>query len=312
MTPANPHPPCRSAAPSAINGGRAGDDGCYRPEGRAPTSPWGRGSYGAFGARFCRSAALSAITAVLYLTTTPAAAQPTVTVDGRVAKPGAHALQPGARLFDAAHAGGVKPDAYLTGAAWLRRDELKPQRALKVGLLFDLRTLEQGAFAEGDEALAALAGRLAAQVGALPVTGRRRNTLDPVRLELEPRSNRPLGAGDRLIYPPRPATVTVTGAVEADCVLPFAGLRPAAAYAADCPRHAAADRDWLYVIQPDGVVSRHGVAGWNRDPAQPLAPGARVYVPLRQALVEGRADELNDDFAAFLATQPLPIGEGGR
>src|SRR5690606_3683307 len=144
------------------------------------------------------------------------------------------------------------------------------------------------ALAEGDESLAALAARLAAQVRTMPVTGRRPNTLDPVRLELEPRNNRPLAAGDRLIYPPRPATVTVIGAVEADGVLPFAGLRPATAYAADCPRHAAADPDWLHVIQPDGTVSRHGVAGWNRDPAQPLAPGARVYVPLRQALVEGR------------------------
>ena len=292
MTPANPRPPVVPAV--------------------RPLSPWGQGSYGAFGNRFCRSAALSAITALLCLTTTPAAAQPTVMVDGLVATPGAHALPSGARLFDAAHAAGVRPEAYLTGAAWLRRDELKPQRALKVGLLFDLRVVEQGAFAEGDDALARLAGRLAAQVRAMPVTGRRPNTLDPVRLELEPRSNRPLAAGDRLIYPPRPATVTVTGAVEADCALPFVGLRPATAYVADCPRHAAADRDWLYVVQPDGTALRRGVAGWNRDPVQPLAPGARIVVPLRQALLEGRAEGLNDDLAAFLATQPLPLGEGER
>ncbi len=238
--------------------------------------------------------------------------QLTVSVEGLVARPGAHALNDGARLFDAVQAASVRPDAYLAGAAWLRRDEVRAQRALKTGLLFDLRTIEQGALAQGDDALARLAARLAAQVRAMPVTGRRPNTLDPVRLEIEPRSNRPLAAGDRLIYPSRPETVTVTGAVEADCVLPFVGLRPATAYAADCPRHAAADDDWLHVIQPDGAVQRLGVAGWNRDAAQPLAPGARVYVPLREALVEGSADGLNGDLAGFLATQTLPLEERGR
>ena len=59
-------------------------------------------------------------------------------------------------------------------------------------------------------------------------------------------------------------------------------------------------------------MQRLGVAGWNRVAAQPLAPGARVYVPLRQALLEGRADGLNEDFAAFLATQTLPLEEIGR
>lgn len=235
-----------------------------------------------------------------------------ITVEGMVAKAGPHKLNDGARLLDAAQAAGVRPEAYLAGAAWLRRDEIRVQRALKTGLLFDLRTVEQGALAQGDEDLARLAARLSAQVRAMPVTGRRPNTLDPVRLEIEPRSNRPLAAGDRLIYPPRPATVTVTGAVEADCVLPFVGLRPATAYAADCPRHAAADDDWLHVIQPDGAVQRLGVAGWNRVAAQPLAPGAIVHVPLRQALLEGRADGLNEDFAAFLATQTLPLEEIGR
>ena len=237
---------------------------------------------------------------------------PTIVVEGLVERPGAQALGEGARLFDAVRAAGVKADAFLTGAAWLTREQRASQAALKAGLLFDLAVVERGARLEGRDGLAMLAARLAVRVGAMPVSGRRLNTLDPVRLELETRSNRPLADGDRLLFPPRPATVTVTGAVEADCTLPFVGLRAATAYADGCPPHPAADPDWLYVIQPDGAVARRGIAPWNRDAAQPLAPGARVYVPLRAALLEGRAEELNDDFAAFLATQPLAAEGAGR
>jgi capsule biosynthesis protein GfcC len=247
----------------------------------------------------------SFIVAAAMLTSCVASAQLAVSVDGNVLRPGAHALKAGARLLDAVRAAGVQPEAYLLGAAWLHGDAVASQRELKVGLLFDLTILEQGARLDGNAELATLAARLGDQVRAMPVTGRQANTLDPIRLELEPRSNRPLVGGDRLLFPARPQTVTVVGAVRADCVLPFIGLRKATEYAADCPRQTSADTDWLYIIQPDGAVLRRGVALWNRDPAQVLAPGARIVVPLRASILKERADRLNDDLAAFLATQPL-------
>ncbi len=231
---------------------------------------------------------------------------------GNVLRPGPQQLVAGARLLDAARAGGVRSDAYLLGAAWLHTGEVTAQRELKAGLLFDLGALERSASLDGDAGLAALAARLTEQVRAMPVTGRRVNTLDPLRLELEPRSNRPLADGDRIVFPPRPATVTVTGAVIADCELPFVGLRAAAEYAADCPRAFGADSDWLLIVQPDGQVQRRGVAPWNCDPEQPLAPGTRVVVPLRAARLKALAEQLNDDLAAFLATQPLPFAQAPR
>ena len=176
----------------------------------------------------------SLVVAAILLACGAASAQLAVTVEGSVVRPGAHALPANARLLDAVRAAGVRPDAYLLGAAWRHRDEIASQRELKTGLLFDLAVLEQGARLDGDADLAALAARLGEQLRAMPVTGRRVNTLDPVRLELEPRSNRPLADGDRLLFPPRPHTVTVTGAVRGDCALPFVGLRPATAYSADC------------------------------------------------------------------------------
>lgn len=242
-------------------------------------------------------------------------AQPAIQIEGRVTEPGEYIVQPGARLLEAFRIADVAPDAYILGAAWLRRSELRTQSALKAGLLFDLKVLassDADGIDSARRASAALARRLAVQVAAMPVTGRRINALDPVRLELDPPRNRPLAAGDRLYFPARPRWIKVTGAVDADCVLPFVGMRPASTYVDYCPPHSAADTDWLYVIQPDGTASRVGIAGWNRGPARMLAPGAYIYVPLRHALLEGKAEQLNDDFATFLGTQLLPQTEKGR
>lgn len=247
-------------------------------------------------------------------------AQGQVLLEGRVRQPGPHVVQPGARLLDAIPSGSIAADAYLLGAAWLHRGAIDEQQARKAGVLFELGVLESTARLHGNGARASLAARLAAQLRAMPVTGRRVNTLDPVRLELEPATNRPLAAGDRLIFPPRPASVTVSGAVMADCALSFAPLRTADAYLADCPRHPEADTDWLYIVQPDGQVLRRGIAAWNRESGRLPAPGARVLVPLREGRykggiaegIEGGMRQLNDELAAFLATQPLPTHEAAQ
>ena len=236
-----------------------------------------------------------------------AVAQSAVVVEGQVQRPGEYRVQPDTRLLQVIQAAGVTSDAYLISAAWLSRSHQSTQRGLKAGLVFDLRTAHQDALLRDDAHAAQLVARLLDRVNEMPVTGRRLGTLDPVRLEVQPRTNRLLEPGDRLVFPPRPHTITVTGAVAADCMLPFSGLRAAADYVADCPLHPDADTSWIYLIQPDGTVNRRGVAGWNREPPQTLAPGATVYVPLRAAMLRGRAEELNDDFAAFLATQPLPL-----
>ena len=71
-------------------------------------------------------------------------------------------------------------------------------------------------------------------------------------------------------------------------------------------RLLAADRDSIYVIEPDGRVFVQGVALWNRSEAQVLAPGAVIYVPLRERAARKVDATMNSDIAAFLATQVLP------
>lgn len=232
-----------------------------------------------------------------------------VTVRGAVAHAGTMQAPAGTRLAQVALAAGLRADAYPLGAAWMPPSRIPAQRALKAGLVFDLRVLVDAARLHGDSDRAALAARWLAWLQAMPVTGRRPGLqLDPRRLELA-HVNPLLEDGARLYYPTRPHTVRVVGAVRAACVRDFVPMQAALDYLSDCPRAGDADPDWLVVIEPDGHVTRRGIAPWNRDRPIPVAPGAVLYVPLDAAALGALRDtHFNTDMARFLATQTLPGG----
>ena len=236
-----------------------------------------------------------------------ASAAPTVTVEGDAAEPGPYSITSETRLHDVLLPAQVSPNAYLLGAAWLHHPLREKQTRLKLGVLFDLATLERNALLDNRPALAELAKRLTDKVQAMPVTGRRLAVLDPVRVELNREHNPVLSAGDRLLYPPRPDFVRVEGAVQAECSLPFEPFKPARDYLEACPRHVEADADELFVVQPDGQVQRQGIALWNRTEAPAPAPGARIYVPVRGAGMGDPTPDLNAELAAFIGTQPLEV-----
>lgn len=235
----------------------------------------------------------------------PIVAAPAIHVDvlGQVRDPGVQILPAGARLSDAALAAQPLPGAYPLAAAWLRRAEQLAQTRLKAGILFDLGLLEERADRDPDGAQAATA--LAREIDSMPVTGRVPALLAARNVEAALTQNRPLADGDRLVYPPRPTTVTVMGAVAQQCVLEHVPEQAPRAYLSHCPALAAASRDDLYVIQPDGRVEKLGIALWNRSPASTLAPGAIVYVPLQASTLGQAAPDLNEEVARFLATQVL-------
>jgi protein involved in polysaccharide export with SLBB domain len=233
-----------------------------------------------------------------------------VLVDGAVNRPGMLALKDGARLSDAALAADIQPQAYLLGAAWLRPSLRVAQERLKAGILFDLDQLHLRAVQRGGTALSDTVGQLRDAIAALPVTGRMPALLDPRAVEANTPANLPLLPGDRLFYPLRPSTIRVVGAVQSPCSLTLQPLQDAPGYLAQCPPARGADRDWVYVIQPDGHVFRRGVALWNRSTPLSLAPGALIYVPLSMRVTGKVDDTLNTDLADFLATQLLP-GPGG-
>lgn len=230
-----------------------------------------------------------------------------VQAEGAVAHAGRLELNDNARLSDAALAAQPLPQAYLLGAAWLRPGLDIDQQRLKAGVLFDLASLEHQARTDDKDVLAATAGALHEWIRSLPVTGRQTAALlDPRVVEVNAAQNHLLAAGDRLYYPLRPATIRVVGAVRQPCTLPLVPLQDARLYLASCPGSQAADLDEIYVIEPDGRVFVQKIALWNRAAPRVLAPGALVYVPLRKRAANRIDATLNDDIAAFLATQVLP------
>ena len=228
-----------------------------------------------------------------------------VQADGAVAHAGLHTLKNPARLSDAALAARPLPQAYMLGAAWLRPGLLESQQRLKTGVLFDLTSLRQHAQERGKQDLATIAGAMAAWIKSLPVTGRQSALLDPRAVEVTPSQNLPLANGDRLYYPSRPDSIRIVGAVRQACTLPLVPLKDARLYLPDCTSTQLADLDWIYVIEPDGHVFRQGIALWNRTESLLLAPGATIYVPLREHMVDAINPTLNRDVADFLATQVL-------
>lgn len=228
-----------------------------------------------------------------------------VTVQGDAAKPGRYSFQEGMRLHDVLLPAQVNPKAYLLGAAWLHVPLRNEQERLKLGVLFDLATVRSNALQDDETELAALAARLSDKVQAMPVTGRRVAQLDPVRVELNRGDNPYLSIGDVLLYPPRPTTVRVVGAVLGECELAYQPLQPAISYLKSCPRDPGADADQLFIVQPDGRVFQQGIALWNETKSVPPAPGARIYVPLRNSAKGDPTPDLNTEMAAFIATQPL-------
>ncbi|MGC4010751.1 MAG: capsule biosynthesis GfcC family protein [Pseudomonas sp.] len=231
-----------------------------------------------------------------------------IEVQGAVPSPGEKDIVEGLRLGDLLGQLRVDPLGYWLGASWQRESLKQEQQRLKAGILFDLIQLQRLSLLQNEPGMANAARQLSEQVSGLAVTGRRIYRLDPLAVELNAAHSPRLQGGDRLIFPPRPDSIRVTGAVSNDCTLPFAPLQQAFRYAQQCPALAEADPDYLYLIQPDGQVSRLGIALWNREDAEPPAPGAIVQIPLDAGRVHSIAPDLNQELARFLATQPLPTG----
>lgn len=233
-----------------------------------------------------------------------------VEVEGKVQAPGKYTLMEGARLLDAVLPARPLADAYLPGAAWLHQAMLLEQRRLKAGLLFELDT-HLAAARQSDVNRAALLQRLRAWVAEQPVSGRRIVAMDPIDIELHRQNNAFLSNGDVVRYPARPDWVMVVGASNGHCRLAFTALMRASDALKACPLHPAADPDWIDVIQPDGNISRVGIAAWNREPSPQLAPGAYVLIRVASAR-DLDAAGLNEDLAQFIAILPLPLESAGQ
>ncbi|MDT3312289.1 capsule biosynthesis GfcC family protein [Pseudomonas sp. rhizo66] len=229
--------------------------------------------------------------------------QAAVTVSGDVANPGPVALPAGGRLLDVIGEAVPNAEGYWLAGGLLRQSLIEEQTRLKVGVLFDLDVLQRMAALFDRPSRVALAQRLAEEVRQMPVTGRQIADLDPVALEVGFARNIRLDDGDRLVYPKRVDEVQVLGAVAEPCHLPYQPLQEAREYLQDCSILADAEADYLWLIQPNGVSRRVGIAHWNRESGQFPVAGSKILVPVKNDDLDPPLPELNQQLAEFIATQ---------
>jgi len=226
-----------------------------------------------------------------------------VTVTGDVAHPGPVDLPAGGRLLDVINVAQPNAESYWLAGVLLRQSLVEQQARLKAGVLFDLDVLQRMAVLFDRPSRSALAVRLAEQVRRMPVTGRQVAVLDPVAVEVGFARNIRLDDGDRLIYPLRVDEVEVLGAVAESCRLTYQPLQEARDYLQGCTPLVDADADYLWLIQPNGVTRRVGIAHWNRESGQIPVAGSRILVPVKTDDLDPPVPELNQQLAEFIATQ---------
>lgn len=224
-----------------------------------------------------------------------------VFVHGSVEHPGRFSIMPGGRLADALIAAQPNQAAYLQGMMFHSQVARDSQVRLRAGLMHDLREFKDSARTDIREAAAMLDDWIKER----QVTGRVRSSVDVRLMQVRPPLNPLLQDGDIIHMPERPKTIRVMGAVRAECRLIPDPLTDAKEYLRSCPPSSAADRNYIYVVQPDGLVQKLGIAAWNRANLQSIAPGGTLFVPLIESATNIVDAEFNSDFAAFIATQPI-------
>jgi hypothetical protein len=249
----------------------------------------------------------SAVALTLLACSSPGLAAPSlpgvseVTVQGEVEVPGVVQVKQGGRISDVLNVVRPSADAYLLGSSLQREDERQAQVRQRAGLLHTLGQLPQHEHVD-----VRAAGELLQQwLESHPATGRVQVLLDRRLMQVQPLNNPLARPADRIVIPSRPQTVNVIGALAHPCELPHRPLQDATAYLRDCPVSDAADPNTLYVVQPDGRVQALGIAAWNRADPQAVAAGGTIYVPIRESALQQIDTSFNEDFASFIATQPV-------
>lgn len=184
--------------------------------------------------------------------------------------------------------------AYLPGLVWMVPEEAQVQNRKKTRLLDQIRSAEIA-----PEVTRADSISLARFVSSLPATGRVViEKTDPRWLEVNPQHDPLLKKGQRILIPSRPTNVTVVKGDGSTCQVKHASDLYAIDYINKC--NPTGNPQVAWVVQPDGLIRRGGVAGWNENEQNPPAPGA--WIVIADAGIPW-SDEILEQVARLLATQ---------
>jgi hypothetical protein len=187
---------------------------------------------------------------------------------------------------------------YAPGTMWLDIAEAENQAREKAALLIDI-----SAATHNHPQLASQLGVLQEMLSNMPVTGRKRLFLqDPWLMQahagLEPMAS----PGDQWVITGRSDRVRVIQAQSPACDVKAEPARWAIDYLKACGVDMNTDTVWL--IQPDGEVTRLHVGAWNAQAQEAPAPGAWLWVPVMAS------DDMNRRVAKLVASQGTAQGKG--
>ena len=138
-------------------------------------------------------------------------------------------------------------------------------------------------------------------VKSLPATGRVSLPSANARwLQAHPKADPVLEANQQLMIPSRPTSITMLRQDASWCTLPHRPGWNVNDYLKQCEPGRLTQIDWAWVVQPNGEVQQFGVATWNAEVQNELAPGALLWAPARNS---GWSDNVSNLLAQFLATQ---------
>lgn len=220
-----------------------------------------------------------------------------VSIEGEVAATGVYQLRAGETLKQLiARIGGFTPQAYVYGIEFAREETRRRQREnLQVALqrlevLAATQAAREAANQRPEDAGRAVAVNAATtqaqlqRLRTLEPNGRIALELDYAKATFDSLPDIPLEAGDRITVPPRPAFVTVAGAVANNNAYLWKPGRTADDYLKLAGVEDSAERSAMFILRADGTVTHagdrkgfFGVGGGIG--GEPLYPGDALVIP---------------------------------
>jgi hypothetical protein len=209
--------------------------------------------------------------------------------------PSSHAQEGQQRLSAWLSAKTITANDCLLGLLWRVPEEKAAQAQMQTDLLTRLSATQES----DPDAI----HHLHDWIAGMPITGRVPiSIVDADWLSANPDHDPIILPAHSVFLPKRPRTITLMTSKGMRCQLPHVSGSTATHYLAACAPDALNQVDWVWLVQPDGKVSRFGIAAWNMQKQAEPAPGAWIWMPLRD---DKWAETLSDELANFLATQGI-------
>ena len=139
-------------------------------------------------------------------------------------------------------------------------------------------------------------------VSSLTVAGRLDAPLDPDWVRIRSDLNPPLAGNYRLWLARRHPVVQLYGLSSGPDEVPLRPGQGVDAYLNSRELFSGADREWVYLCQPNGQVQRVPVAYWNRLHREPM-PGAALFVGFAEDALPTKLADLNRRIATLIAAR---------